>query len=472
MSREKKLILNTIILGLGTVLPRIGTFLILPILTSALTKTEYGTYDLILTGLSFILPLISLQIEQAAFRFLLDAKNSSERKRVITNSVIYTFFASVVLCFLGLIILWNYDIQIKLLIILYATLDLFYRYILQVCRGTGQLKQYSQLTIINSVVSIILTVILIGRIRMGLSGLLLSLNISVLSATFYGLKVTRISSMISLKEYNFDSVKKLLRYSVPLLPNSISWWIVGASDRWIIASVLGIESNAIYAVSNKIPNLFNFIYNNFNLAWQESAAKSREDSDINEYYSTIFNALYDFLIGMILILITVSPAIFKIFIDESYKAAYYQMPILFIGILFHCFGSFYGGVYIAFKKSNKVGFSAFLGAIINILINILLISKIGLYAASISTMVSYMVIALYRAADIKRYVSINYNSKKIVFTLALVTGVSIISYLNNFYLNIVNFIFALMFAVIMNRKIIIGIIVQFFKGQVKKDYNA
>ena len=76
MSREKSLIKNTVILGIGYVIPGLVSFLTLPIYTAMLTKAEYGTYDLITILVSLLLPIASLQIEMAAFRFVLESRGN------------------------------------------------------------------------------------------------------------------------------------------------------------------------------------------------------------------------------------------------------------------------------------------------------------------------------------------------------------------------------------------------------------
>jgi O-antigen/teichoic acid export membrane protein len=454
MKREKNLLANTFILGVGSILPKFSTFLILPILTAYLTKTEYGLYDLILTSMSFILPIFSLQIEHAVFRYLIDLKVINERKKIITNSVVYILCASIVLLILSLIILKQYENYIKYLICVYVVLNLFYRYILQVCRGLKLLKNYSLGSIIQSFLMVLLIFVFVKEMNMGFYGLLISLVISIFIAIIFVFISSRVIKLFSFKFYDFESIKKLLSYSLPLLPNSISWWIVSVSDRWIVTAILGIEMNAIYAISNKIPSLFKLVYNNFNLAWQESASITSKDSDVREYYTNIFNYLFNFLMGMLLLLITISPLIFKIFIDEAYFLAYYQMPILFSAMLFSSLSSYYGGIYVAFKKTKSIGISSVIAALFNVLVNLVFVSKIGLYAASFSTLLSYVVLTLYRAIDIQKYIYIKYNFTKIIGLLFILTIVSIINYLNIYYLNILNFIVAVIMSIILNRSLI------------------
>lgn len=464
MSREKKLFFNTMILGLGTVLPKLFNFLILPILTAYLTKTQYGTYDLIITTLYFFLPIVTLQIEQASFRFLIDAETKQDKIRVVSSSTVYLFLVSVLIYVVGFFALGDFDSQIKQLILVFALANLCYAFVLQLNRGLKQLKIYSTMALTNSLLNVVFILIFVWRMKLALVGLLFSLNISILASIIVGIVLGRLGHYLKISAFEKETLKELLTYSVPLLPNAISWWVVGLSDRWIIRSFLGLEANALYAISNKLPSVLNFIYRNFNLAWQESATLAKEDEDKNVYYSSVFATLFDFLVGSILLLITLSPLFFKILIDPAYDQAFYQMPILFIAVFFGILASFYGGIYIAFKKSNEVGKSAFLAAIINIVFNLIFVKMLGLYAASLSTLVSYLVILIYRAIDMRKYVEIKYKASRISLGIGLVILISGFSYLNNFHLNIGNFLLALVIALILNKDLIQKLISQ-IKGK-------
>ena len=81
MNREKRLAKNSIILLIGQVIPKLVFLIILPILTKYLTKIEYGTYDLITVLQSLLLPIITLQIQVAAFRYLIENRDNLKKKR-------------------------------------------------------------------------------------------------------------------------------------------------------------------------------------------------------------------------------------------------------------------------------------------------------------------------------------------------------------------------------------------------------
>lgn len=457
MKREKRLLLSTFIMSFGTVLPKVISFLILPVMTASLTKIEYGKYDLVLTSVSLVIPLFSLLIEQGVFRFLLDSNTQNDKKKIVTNSFLFIFGTSILLFLITFVVLNRYSVDQSLLISLYFALSIYNNYAIQLCRGLGLLKIYALTSIINSILNLFLIIIFVGELKCGLQGLFTVLDISIVLSTFFAFLFSRTFNFISWKSLDYKVLKELLKYSSPLLVNSLSWWVVGVSDRWIITTFLGVEMNAIYAVANKIPSLINLLYNNFNLAWQESAIISSKDDDKERYYTNIFNYLFDFLTGSLLILLTVSPVLFKLFIDESYLLAYYQMPILFVAMFFYCLASYYGGIYVAQKETKNISITTLIAAALNLFLNLIFISKYGLYAASISTLISYLVLTLYRAIHSRKYVRIKYNYFRIVFCLTILVVVVLINHLNIYGYNIFNFSIAVITAMILNYKLLKGV---------------
>ena len=137
MSRESKLAKNTGILAIGTFLPKLASFITLPILTDCLTKEEMGNYDLITVLVSLILPTATLQIQSAAFRFLIDIRKDEKKVRTIVSTIL-TFMIPVSLA--ALLILFfalpGMDPTIKLLICGYYFADIIVNAFRQLARTT------------------------------------------------------------------------------------------------------------------------------------------------------------------------------------------------------------------------------------------------------------------------------------------------------------------------------------------------
>lgn len=451
MQREKKLVKNTIVLTFGTVLSKIATLLTLPICVKWLTKTEYGTYDLIITIVATILPIITFQIQSSAFRFLISDKKINNQKSILTNCYVFVIITTVMLGLFVLPFLSSYSFTIKFLIFIYVLFDILLQLTRQVCRGFLQNRKYVISGIIETFFKLILIIVFVVFLKFGLIGMFISLIISLFFAILYLFFKLKLYKLFNLKLMNKDILKMLLAYSIPLIPNSISVQIISTSDRLIITSVLGIEVNAVYAAANKIPSIYHMMYSTFNLAWQESASSHYKDKDINNYYTTIFNTLYRFLFTGLLILIAITPWLVSVLLIDSYSSALYQMPILYLALFLSSFSSFYGGIYIALKETKKVGKSSILAAVINVIINLLFIRHIGLYAASLSTLVAFLIVALYRAIDLKKWIKIDYDLKMIVISLLCFPIIIALCYINNIYLNILNVIISIILFLVFNK---------------------
>ena len=254
MRREDKLLKNTVILGLGTFLPKFASFIILPILTGYLTRVEYGTYDLITILVSFFLPAVTLQIQTAAFRFLIDVREDiNQKKNIITNVFAYTIPISLIALGVLFFLLKNLSMEEKSAICIYFVADILANTERQIARGLSKNKYYSISAILGSLGQLMFVLIFVFILNGGLFGATLALSFSALCETFYLFFSMHLYKYIDFHIISIDQIKRLLAYSWPMVPNSMSMWVMRVSDRLVITIFMGASANAIYAVANKIP---------------------------------------------------------------------------------------------------------------------------------------------------------------------------------------------------------------------------
>lgn len=222
---------------------------------------------------------------------------------------------------------------------------------LQTSRGLGDNKTYSMGSFLAGTTTVVFNVILIVMINIGAKGMLISSIMANIVAFMYVFLKLKIYKYINSKLYSKSFIKKSLKYSWPLVPNSISWWVVSASDRTIISYILGVSANGIYAVSNKFTAIVSSLLNIFSLSWTESASLHIEDDDRNQFFSNAINKILKILLSFILIIIAVMPLAFKMLINEQYKGAYLYIPILMLSTIFNGVVIVYSGIYS--KKINK-----------------------------------------------------------------------------------------------------------------------
>lgn len=415
MSRESKFVKNTLILSIGTFLPKLASFITLPIITNYLTKAEYGTYDLVTVLVSLLLPVATLQIQTAAFRFLIDVRDVEEKvKRIITNIMVFVIPVSLVTLAVVFFVL-KLSMLTRFLVCLYLFFDILVNVVRQIVRGLGKNHFYSVSSVLNSLLMVAFVPIFIYWKRMGLEGVLISCALSCILSLIYVFFKAKLHLYLNLSLIDGKIIKQLLAYSWPMVPNSMSMWVMRLSDRFVITMIMGIEANAVYAVANKIPHLLTLAQNTFSMAWQENASIVASDSDVAKYYSDMYRRIFRFMAGCMGLLIAATPVLFSVLIKGDYDEAKSQIPILILSMFFSSLSAYMGGIYVAFMKTKSVGITTIISALINLVTNFGMIHWIGLYAASVSTLISYVFLTLYRMSDVKKIVKIEYKWVEMIF---------------------------------------------------------
>ena len=463
-NRNIGLLKNTMILSIGQIIPKFLAFIVLPILTTYLSQKDYGLYELSLSVASFCVPMLSLQIQQGVFRFLIE--NKIDKKSIITDS--FSFIIAIFsLSAIPIVLFWylyTNDLTISILFFFAYFSEIMLTWEGQTVRGLGDNVSYSIAYVIYSIIflaSVITVLKLCGALL--IRDVALSMITAYCSAALYLFFKAKLYRYIQFFTFNKAILLILLSYSWPMVISSVALWIVNLSDRFFVSALLGIEVTAVYGVANKIPNLFNSFYGVFNLAWTENTSKLTRNEKNSDYYSIFFRSFYNVMVGMMLLLICSSPIIFKVLIDEKYSSAYSLMPWLFIGVFFNSLASFFGSIYVGEKRTKDVGVSSAIGAVLNVAINFLFMRRFGVIIAAISTIISYAIICTYRAFDIKKYVHIEYDYKNISFGLIIIILISMVNSQYAFARWLFSVAIMVVFNLIFNRKFVKSIVSKGFQ---------
>lgn len=461
MSREGKLAKNTMVIAIGTFLPKLASFITLPILTGCLTKSEYGTYDLINVLVSLLLPAATLQIQMAAFRFLIDVRGKDkETKSIVTNIIAFVGPTSIVALLILFFCLVSIPTMTRIFICLYFLADILVNAARQVCRGLSKNLDYSISAIVSAIGKVIFAVVCVYWLQKGLLGTIISLLMASTFSLLYLIGKVKIYKYVDFRCFDISLLKEMLKYSWPMVPNSMSGWIMRVSDRLVVTAVMGVAANAVYSVANKLPSLLNLAQNTFTLAWQENASIVSKDNDASEYYSSMFRTMFDLMAGFFGLLIASTPLLFKLLIRGDYTEAYFQIPILFYAMFFYSMSTFLGGIYVAYKKSKNVGITTTIAAAINLVADIGTIRWIGLYAASGSTLVSYIFLFVYRLIDVQKIVEVKYNKTHVNLIILILVIESVLCYLQKPVLNIINVVFGITVFFALNRQFVNTVILK------------
>lgn len=455
-SREKKLLKNTIIVAIGQICTKFISFFLLPLYTALLSTEEYGVVDLLNTYISLLLPLLFLQIDQSIFRYLIDVrKDETSKKKLITTTIITVLIQSFIFLIIYMIIAQFIKNEYKYFLATNVVASMISNLVLQISRGLGDNTTYSQGSLVSGAGTVILNVAFIWGLRMGAYGMLLATLLANILCTIFVFIKLRLYKYIKVKSFSKEDLKELWKYSIPLIPNQLSWWIINASDRIIVSYALGVAMNGIYSAANKFSSICITVFNIFNMTWSESASMYIKDRDSSEYFSNIINISIKLFTALCFGIIAAMPFAFKFLITGSdFAPAYYQIPILMLSTIFSIIVSLIGSVYVALKKTKEIAKTSIYAAIINIGINLLLIKFIGLYAASISTLIAYLAMSIYRLIDVQKYIKIKLDKKFIIVSVPVITVIIFIYYTKKVYLCLLGLLIAFIFAWIYNREVI------------------
>ena len=358
---------------------------------------------------------------------------------------------------LGLPILNNISIISDYIIIFY--LIVFFQAInttlSQFARGIGYVKIFAVNGIVNTIVTVFFNIILLLKYNMGIKGYLISILLANIVCSIYIMKSINISMYFNIKYLNYKLLKEMLTYSIPLMPNSLMWWIMNASDRYIIASVLGISANGIYAIAYKVPTILNILSSVFFQAWQLSAIEEVDSDKKSEFYSNIFNIFSTLMLGGVSLILVVIKPIAELGLSNNFSSAWRYVPFLLIAVVFTSFSSFLGTNYVAMKKTKGALKTSIIGGISNIALNIILIPKMGLNGAAFATMISFLLVWIYRINDTKEYITIKLDTKSLILNFIFIAIQIIIIFIGiNIYLStLINSIIFLLI-IIINRNIV------------------
>lgn len=428
MNKYKKLLGNSIIFAIGTFGIKIINVILVPLYTHYLSTSEYGAIDIVTTTINMILPIISLSIYDAVLRFTMDNKESNDN--VLSNGLAVIILGSIIS--LGLYPLFKRFDAIEGLI--------DYLYIILICqslnsllsqftRGIGEVKIFTISGIIKTLILCICNIGFLVFLDLGISGYFISVIISEITSILFILFSVKIHQYIRFDNLNLNLLKRMMSYSIPLIPNSFMWWLINASNRYFILYYEGVIINGLFAVANKIPVLLTLFTSIFYQAWQLSAIEEYNSENKSKFFSEVFYyyqaVLFLFSSATFVILKVLIRFIFPIEYHSSWK----YVPFLLLGALFSSFSSFLGTNYIAAKDTKGVFKTSLIGGIISLLLNILLVPFIGAIGAGISTMFSFFIIWIVRIVDTKRYISMKINKKSSLISIIIISLQIIILFL-------------------------------------------
>lgn len=419
-TRLGKLLSNTLIFTVGKFVSKLIVIFMLPFYTSYLSSVEYSTSDLITNLCNLIIPLACLGVSEGIFRNA--ATKNVDKESFFTNGTMLMIFGSIgFLVISPLLNLFDYFDSYIWLIILYVLASNIHSVCAQYICAVGRTKLFAGQGVLNTALTVTLNIIFLAGFDLGIEGYVLSIVLADFLTTVFVFFVAKLYRAFIPSKISRAIMKDLLKFCLPLVPSTIFWWITGVSDRYLVAAMVSDEENGLYAAAYKIPTLLTYVVTIFNDAWKLSAVSESEDKEkCAEFYSQI----YGYYIAVMFVgggaIAVLSQLAAKILFAESYFTAWIFIPVLSAATVFTALDTFLGSVYFTVKRTQMSLWTSLLGAAVNVVLNFIMIPKLGAMGASIATFASYFLVYIVRAATMGRFMRFKMYHAKLAVNTALI----------------------------------------------------
>ena len=419
MGRYKTLAGNTLIFGICNFTSKLLVFFMLPLYTAVLSKEQFGIADLITTTVGLLYPFLSLGISEGCMRYALDKSYDDRQvfsigiKVLMAGFILLLLLSPFVKQINGLDTYYIYFIFLYITTVANSFLNFF-------GRGIQKVKVVGIAGVVCSFTAVGANLVFLLIFKWGIQGYLLSMIVAHVAACIVLVVGGNMYKYITLNTPK-PIFKEIIQYSLPMVPNKLSWWTNHSANRYILASFCSVADVGLYSAAARMPAIIDTFRGIFIEAWQLSTITEYDKKDSTAFFQNIYQVYNVFMILLCSSLIIMSQLIGSILYSKTFYEAWIYTPLLLLGVFYGSLVAYYSPVYLAYKKTNKLFLFTLLGAVITIIMNFILIPLIGIYGAAISSVLSYFSIYITMEIDSRKYIKIQNRGWKYKISYIILT---------------------------------------------------
>ncbi|WCA42145.1 lipopolysaccharide biosynthesis protein [Actinomyces oris] len=413
---------NTLVFALGGLAVKAVSLVLMPLYTTALTAGEYGTAELLNSAIEIVLPLLSAGVVEALYRFSID--DDVPKDELFANSLLVLGGGSLctgALCALGSA-LWDME-HAGSFFVLFCSVCVF-KATTQLARGLGHVGRFVAYGLINALAMVVSTYLLLVRARLGVEGYLWSFTIGYLVGgvvAFLGSAEYRL-----LVPFRVDRalLRRMLVYSLPLVPNLLSWWLVSVSGRYVVLWGSGLVAAGLFTAASKMPALVNIVASVFQQAWQYSTAREIDSPDRGAFFGVVMRGYSLATLSVAGLVIALNRPISRVMLQAEFAEGWRYVPLLMLVASFGVISIFFESFYQALMNSRMLMVSTALGAVVNVVLGVALVPFMGPWGAGLAGAVAYMLVLVVRARDLRRRINLPIDRLRLTYQLALLISIT------------------------------------------------
>lgn len=413
------------VITVANILTKAANFFLLPLYTAHISPDQMGIYETIVSITSFVLPLLILALDSSFSAFYFDIDSDEYRQSVFSTISGTLFVSSSLLLVLipvapalsRMVFGTSHYSHIFAFALCGAAISMWHLPISLSLRMNNRLTLYAVISLAGALVSIGVNIYLILFRKMGInalviSGLIMNIFLFVLYYVFSGISYQR-------GRFDLALLKRMITYSLPLLPLLMIRWVLSSSDRFILLKYAGSSETGIYGIADKFPSILSLLTNGITISYSAFAFSSVKEKNSKSQFIAIQALTHVVLLSLTIIVASIAKEVVGLMADPAYISANRLLGPLLLGQVCHISSVLIAYAFAFVRKSYLNLIPTTVGAIINLILNLILIPLYGSYAAALTTMVGYACILLLTYWLAKRYFPCNYLIGRTTLTLAL-----------------------------------------------------
>ena len=413
---------NTLIFALGGLAVKAVSLVLMPLYTTALTAGEYGTAELLNSAIEIVLPLLSAGVVEALYRFSID--DDVPKDQLFANSLLVLGGGGLctgVLCALGSV-LWNME-HAGSFFVLFCSVCVF-KATTQLARGLGHVRRFVAYGLINALAMVVSTYLLLVRAHLGVEGYLWSFTIGYLVGGLVAFLGSAEYRLLAPFRVDRALLRRMLVYSLPLVPNLLSWWLVSVSGRYVVLWGSGVVAAGLFTAASKMPALVNIVASVFQQAWQYSTAREIDSPDRGAFFGVVMRGYSLATLTVAGLVIALNRPISRVMLQAEFAEGWRYVPLLMLVASFGVISIFFESFYQALKNSGVLMASTALGAVVNVILGVALVPFMGPWGAGLAGAVAYMLVLVVRARDLRRRINLPIDRLRLGYQLALLISIT------------------------------------------------
>ena len=251
---------------------------------------------------------------------------------------------------------------------------------------------YGLFQVLQTLMNLVLSIVFVVSLGMNWQG---RVNAQVIAITIFavvGLIIIIKREHPSLK-YHQSSDKDIISYGVPLIPHTIGMVLINMTDRIFITNMVGIEATGVYTVGFQIGMIIMVLQDSFNKAWTPYLFKKLNEVNlrIKKNIVKITYLYFALIILSALVLSAITPIIVRVFIGDSFAESVHYVFWIALGFAFNGMYKMVSGVIFYNKKTHILSYITFITAMVNVVLNYILIKVNGTIGASQATFLAFFI---------------------------------------------------------------------------------